>query len=80
MILIFVFHSIALAITGTVLPAVREITGIKQSLIQYHIILESNRKFAIRLLNLTILYPELSFLLRYTTSLSMLILQDFCKI
>ena len=28
----------------------------------------------------TILYPELSFLLRYTTSLSTLILQDFCKI
>ena len=27
-----------------------------------------------------ILYPELSFLLRYTTSLSTLILQDFCKI
>ena len=26
-----------------------------------------------------ILYPELSFLLRYTTSLSMLILQDFVK-
>jgi hypothetical protein len=28
----------------------------------------------------TILYPELSFLLRYTTSLPTLILQDFCKI
>ena len=30
MILIFIFHSIALARTGTVLPAVREITGIKK--------------------------------------------------
>jgi hypothetical protein len=28
----------------------------------------------------TILYPELSFLLRYTPSLSTPILQDFCKI
>jgi hypothetical protein len=27
-----------------------------------------------------ILYPELSFLLRYTPSLSTLILQEFCKI
>ena len=27
----------------------------------------------------SILYPELSFLLRYTTSLSMLMLQDFVK-
>ena len=30
--------------------------------------------------NNTILYPELSFLLRYTPSLSTPILQDFCKI
>jgi len=29
---------------------------------------------------LAILYPELSFLLRYTTSLSTPILQNFCKI
>jgi hypothetical protein len=32
------------------------------------------------LLQICILYPELSFLIRYTTSLSTLILQDFCKI
>jgi len=38
------------------------------------------KKYFIDKLRSIILYSELSFLLRYTTSLSTLILQDFCNI